>query len=457
MNDLKQYIENNKDRFLEELFSLIRIPSISSKSENKPDMQRCAERWAELIKDAGADMVEIHQTEGAPIVYGEKMVDPKAPTVLVYGHYDVMPVEPIDLWNTPPFEPTIIDGKIFARGADDDKGQSFIHAKAFEYMVKTNQLPCNVKFMIEGEEEIGSNNLYTFCENNKQKLQADVILVSDTSMIAADVPSINIGLRGLTYLEIKVVGPCRDLHSGVFGGSVANPINVLCKMLTDMIDENGKITVPGFYDDVLEVSAEERHLMAQAPFDEQEYKDMIGIKEVYGEKGYSTLERSTIRPSFDICGMWGGYIGEGSKTVLPSEANAKVSMRIVPNQDHNKIMELFKKHFEAMAPDYATVTVTPHHGGPAYVSPIDLPAYKAAEKAIMDTYGKQTLPSRSGGSIPIIAGFESILGIKSILLGFGLEEDGIHSPNECFPLEQLFKGIETVPHFYKYFAEMQKK
>lgn len=457
MNDLKNYIETNKDRFLDELFSLIRIPSVSSKSENKPDMQRCAERWAELIKEAGADFTEIHQTEGAPIVYGEKMIDPNAPTVLVYGHYDVMPVEPLDLWKTPPFEPTIIDGKIFARGADDDKGQSFIHAKAFEYMVRTNQLPCNVKFMIEGEEEIGSNNLYTFCENNKQKLHADVILVSDTSMIAADVPSINIGLRGLTYLEIKVVGPNRDLHSGVFGGSVANPINVLCKMLTSMVDEDGKITVPGFYDDVLEISREERDLMAQAPFDEQEYKDMIGLKEVYGEKGFSTLERSTIRPSFDICGMWGGYIGEGSKTVLPSEANAKVSMRIVPNQDHNKIMELFKKHFESIAPDYVTVTVTPHHGGPAYVSPIDLPAYKAAEKAIMETYGKITLPSRSGGSIPIIAGFESILGIKSILLGFGLEEDGIHSPNECFPLEQLFKGIETVPHFYKYFAEMTKK
>lgn len=456
MNDLKNYIETNKDRFLEELFSLIRIPSISSKFENKPDMQRCAERWAELIKEAGADFTEIHQTEGAPIVYGEKIVDPKAPTVLVYGHYDVMPVEPLDLWLTKPFEPTIIDGKIFARGADDDKGQSFIHAKAFEYMVKTNQLPCNVKFMIEGEEEIGSVNLYDFCENNKEKLKADVILVSDTSMIAADVPSINVGLRGLTYLEIKVVGPSRDLHSGVFGGSVANPINVLCKMLASITDEDGKITVPGLYDDVLEVSADERALMAAAPYDEQEYKDMIGIKEVYGEKGFSTLERSTIRPSFDVCGIWGGYIDEGSKTVLPSEANAKISTRIVPNQEYKKVMDLFQKHLESIAPDYVTVTVIQHHGGPAYVSPIDLPAYKAAEMAIMKTYGKQALPTRSGGSIPIIAGFESILGIKSILLGFGLEEDGIHSPNECFPLEQLFKGIETVPYFYKYFAEISK-
>jgi len=458
MNDLKQYIEDNKERFLEELFSLIRIPSISSKAENKEDMVRCANRWAELIKEAGADLVEIHKTEGAPVVYGEKMIDPNAPTVLIYGHYDVMPVEPLDLWKTPPFEPTIIDGQIFARGADDDKGQSFIHAKAFEYLVKTNQLPCNVKFMIEGEEEVGSESLYTFCTQNVEKLKADVILVSDTSMLAKGVPSINVGLRGLTYLEVKVVGPARDLHSGVFGGAVANPINVLCDMLSSIIDKDGRITVPGFYDDVLEVSAEERALMAEAPYDEQEFKDMIGIKEVKGEKGYTTVERTWIRPTFDVCGIWGGYIGEGTKTVLPSEANAKVSMRIVPYQNPEKIMKLFKEHFEAIAPDYVTVTVKPHHGGDAYVSPIDLPAYRAAEKAFAATYdGKKTIPTRSGGSIPIISDFEKILGIKSILLGFGIEEDGIHSPNECFPLEQLFKGIETVPYFYKYFAEMQKK
>ncbi len=456
MKDLKNYIEENKDRFLEELFSLIRIPSVSSKSEHKEDMVRCAERWAELIKEAGADFTEIHPTKGAPVVYGEKIIDPKLPTVLVYGHYDVMPAEPFELWNTEPFEPVIKDGKIWARGADDDKGQSFIHAKAFEYMVKTDQLPCNVKFMIEGEEEIGSVNLYKFLEDNKEKLKADIILVSDTSMIAPDIPSIDMGLRGLTYLDVKVVGPNRDLHSGVFGGAVANPINVLCDMIAQMTDEDGRITIPGMYDDVLVISDEERAMMAKAPFDLQEYKDMIGIKEVKGEKGYTTIERTTIRPSFDVCGIWGGHIGEGSKTVLPSEANAKISMRIVPNQQHEKISQLFKEHFESIAPDYVTVTVTPHHGGPAYVTPIDIPAYKAAEKAVLTTYGKEPVPTRSGGSIPIIAGFERILGTKSILLGFGLEEDGIHSPNESFPLEQFFKGIETVPYFYKYFAEMHK-
>ncbi|HOH23197.1 MAG TPA: M20/M25/M40 family metallo-hydrolase, partial [Bacteroidales bacterium] len=325
-----------------------------------------------------------------------------------------------------------------------------------EYMVKTNQLPCNVKFMIEGEEEIGSVNLYKFLEDNKEKLKADIILVSDTSMIAPDIPSIDMGLRGLTYLDVKVVGPNRDLHSGVFGGAVANPINVLCDMIAQMTDEDGRITIPGMYDDVLVISDEERAMMAKAPFDLQEYKDMIGIKEVKGEKGYTTIERTTIRPSFDVCGIWGGHIGEGSKTVLPSEANAKISMRIVPNQQHEKISQLFKEHFESIAPDYVTVTVTPHHGGPAYVTPIDIPAYKAAEKAVLTTYGKEPVPTRSGGSIPIIAGFERILGTKSILLGFGLEEDGIHSPNESFPLEQFFKGIETVPYFYKYFAEMHK-
>lgn len=454
MKDLKNYIEQNKDRFLEELFSLIRIPSISSKTENKADMVRCAERWKELILAAGADKAEVMPTDGNPVVYGEKMINPKAPTVLVYGHYDVMPVDPEELWHTKPFEPVIKDGKIWARGADDDKGQSFMHAKAFEYLVKTGQLTCNVKFMLEGEEEIGSTSLYGFCEKHKELLKSDIILVSDTSMIATDTPSITVGLRGLTYLEVEVKGPNADLHSGIFGGAVANPINILCQMIGSLTDERNRITIPGFYDDVLVVSDEERALMAQAPFNLEDYKKSLDIEEVHGEEGYTTIERTGIRPTLDVCGIWGGYTGEGSKTVLPSEAHAKVSMRLVPNQNSQKIAELFQKHFEAMAPKCVKVKVTPCHGGEAYVSPIDMPAYKAAEKAYETTFGKRPIPTRSGGSIPIIAGFEKILGVKSILMGFGLGSDAIHSPNENYKLEHFFKGIETIPYFYKFYGEM---
>lgn len=456
MKDLKNYIETNKDRFLEELFSLIRIPSISSQDEHKPDMIRCAERWKELILAAGADRCEVMPTEGNPVVYGEKILSPEFPTVLVYGHYDVMPVDPLELWNTKPFEPVVKDGKIWARGADDDKGQSFMHAKAFEYMLKSGQLQCNVKFMLEGEEEIGSGSLYGFCEKNKEMLKADIILVSDTGMIATDTPSITTGLRGLSYLEVEVTGPNKDLHSGIFGGAVANPINILCQMIASLQNERNEITIPHFYDDVLVLSDEERALMAKAPFNLEDYKKSLGIKNVHGEEGYTTIERTGIRPTLDVCGIWGGYTGEGSKTVLPSKAYAKISMRLVPNQDSHKISELFQKHFESIAPDCVTVKVTPSHGGEAYVSPIDMPAYKAAEKAYETTFGKRPIPTRSGGSIPIISGFERILGTKAILMGFGLGEDAIHSPNENYKLEHFFKGIETIPYFYKFYAEMMK-
>lgn len=454
MKDLKNYIQTNQERFLEELFSLIRIPSISSQENHKQDMVKCAERWRELILEAGADKCEVMPTAGNPVVYGEKIISPELPTVMVYGHYDVMPEDPVELWNTKPFEPVIKDGKIWARGADDDKGQSFMHAKAFEYLVRTNQLTCNVKFMIEGEEEIGSKNLYDFCEKNKEMLKADVILVSDTSMIATDTPSITVGLRGLTYLEVEVTGPDHDLHSGIFGGAVANPINVLCQMIASLTDENNHITIPHFYDDVLEISREERDLMAQAPFDLEKYKKSIDVEEVQGEAGYTTIERTGIRPTLDVCGIWGGYTGEGSKTILPSKAHAKISMRLVPNQNSGKISELFQKHFESIAPKSVKVKVFPGHGGEAYVSPLDMPAYKAAEKAYETTFGKRPIPTRSGGSIPIVAGFEKILGTKSILMGFGLEEDAIHSPNESYKLEHFLKGIETIPYFYKYFTEL---
>lgn len=453
MNTIKNYIEENKERFLNELFELIRIPSISSIEAHKPDMIRCAEYWKKLILEAGADKCEIMPTQGNPVVYAEKIIDPKLKTVMIYGHYDVMPVDPVELWNTPPFEPEIRDGKIWARGADDDKGQAFMHAKAFEYMVKTNQLPCNVKFMLEGEEEVGSPSLYPFCEENKELLKADIILVSDTSMIDKDTPSITTGLRGLGYVEVKVTGPNRDLHSGLYGGAVANPINILCEMITKLTDSNNNITVPDFYNEVVFVSDEERALMAQAPYDEQEYKNALNVDELHGEKGYSTIERTGIRPSLDVCGIWGGYQGEGAKTVIPSTAHAKISFRLVPDQDYNVITERFKKHFESLAPKSVKVEVTPLHGGYAYVSPIDMPAYKAAEKAYQTTYGKRPIPTRSGGSIPIVAGFEKILGIKSILMGFGLGSDAIHSPNENYPLEQFFKGIETIPYFYKEFAK----
>ncbi|BDX37038.1 hypothetical protein CYCD_03930 [Tenuifilaceae bacterium CYCD] len=457
MEYIKTYIEANKERFLDELFGLLQIPSISSLSDHKNDMVKAAEYWKESILNAGADKAMVMPTAGNPVVYGEKIIDPKLPTVLVYAHYDVMPVDPIELWQSKPFEPEIRDGRIWARGADDDKGQGFMHAKAFELMVKTNTLPCNVKFMIEGEEEIGSTNLGIFCADNKEMLKADIILVSDTSMIGKDIPSITTGLRGLAYVEVEVTGPNKDLHSGLFGGAVANPANILAKMIASLHDENNKITVPGFYDDVVEVSPEERKDMARAPFNLENYKKSLDINEIHGEKGYTTIERTGIRPTLDVNGMWSGYIGEGAKTVLPSKAYAKVSMRLVPNQDHHKIAELFKKHFEAIAPEYVKVKVTPHHGGQGYVAPTNTTGYLAASKAIEEAYGKKPVPFRSGGSIPIVSTFEHVLGIKSILLGFGLEADAIHSPNESYALEQFFKGIEVIPLFYKHFAELSKK
>jgi len=449
MSEVKSYINENKDRFLEELFELIRIPSVSSQSKHKEDMQKVAEKWKEILLNAGVDKAEIMPTKGHPVVYAEKIISKDAPTVLVYGHADVMPPDPVDQWKSNPFEPEVRDGKIYARGADDNKGQSFIHAKAFEYLVKNNLLKVNVKFLIEGEEEIGSPSLGEFCENNKELLKSDIILVSDTSMIDEDTPSITTGLRGIAYWEVEVAGPNVDLHSGLFGGAVANPIEELSKMIARLIDENGKVTVPGFYDDVEEISDEERAKLAEAPYDEEKYKKAIGVKALQGEKGYSPIERTGIRPAMDLCGIWGGYMDEGAKTVLPSKAYAKVSARLVPNQDNKKITKQFKEYFESIAPESVTVKVTPLHGGQAYVCPMDIPAYKAAEKAFHKVYGKNPIPFRSGGSIPIIADFEKILGTKSILMGFGLESDAIHSPNENFPLKQLFNGIETVIEFYK--------
>lgn len=456
MEEAKKYIQDNKDRFLEELFDLIRIPSISSIADHKDDMVKAAEYWKATMLSAGCDKAEIMPTAGNPVVYGEKIIDANLPTVLIYAHYDVMPVDPIELWDNAPFEPIVKDGKIWARGSDDDKGQSFMHAKAFEAMVKTNTLPCNVKFMIEGEEEIGSPNMGAWCEANKDMLKADIILVSDTGMIAPDIPSITTGLRGLGYWEVEVTGPDKDLHSGLFGGAVANPINVLAKMITDMMDEDGRITMPGFYDDVLEVSIEERAKMGEAPFDVEAYKKALNVKALKGEKGYTPSEHTGIRPTFDICGIWGGYTGEGAKTVLPSKAYAKISCRLVPNQNNEKIMQMFKEHFEAVAPDYVKVKVTSLHGGQAYVCPIDIPAYKAAEIAYNKTYNRMPVPVRSGGSIPIIATFEEKLGLKSVLMGFGLESDAIHSPNENFPLEQFYNGIDTITEFYKAYAEIMK-
>jgi len=451
MKDLKNYIETNKQRFLDELFGLIRIPSVSSGGQME-DMTACAEYLKKSLLEAGVDKAEVMPTKGFPVVYAEKIIDPKLKTVLVYGHYDVMPPDPLDLWTTPPFEPTVRDGKLYARGANDDKGQLFMHAKALEFMVKTNQLPCNVKFMLEGEEEIGSPNLEAWCLENKEMLKADVILVSDTSLIEKDIPSITTGLRGLSYVEVEVIGPDKDLHSGVFGGAVANPANVLAKMIAGLLDENNRITIPGFYDDVIEISAEERAAMAKAPFSQEAYNKALDIAEEWGEKGFSTNERVGIRPSLDVNGIWSGYTGEGAKTVLPSVAKAKISMRLVPAQDHVKISELIKKHLENTAPKYVKVNVTALHGGYPYVSPIDMPAYKAAEKAYEKTYGVTPIPTRSGGSIPIIAAFDKVLGLKSILMGFGLEEDAIHSPNESFDLERFYKGIETIPYFYEAFA-----
>ena len=453
----KEYQSQNKDRFLDELLELLRIPSVSADSKFKADVARCAEAVKEHLLAAGADTAEVCATAGHPIVYGEKMVDPSLPTVLVYGHYDVQPADPLNLWHSGPFEPVIKDGKIYARGACDDKGQMYMHIKALETMAKTNTLPCNVKVMIEGEEEVGSVNLGKFLEDNKERLKADIVLVSDTSMISMETPSIESGLRGLAYMEVEVTGPNRDLHSGVYGGAVANPATILCKMIASLHDENNHITVKGFYDKVAELSAAERAAINNAPFDLEEYKKELGVNEVWGEKGYTTLERTGIRPTLEVNGIWGGYTGEGAKTVLPSKANAKISMRLVPHQVSDEISELFKAHFESIAPAGVTVKVTAHHGGEPVVTPTDSPAYKAAAKAIETTFGKEPIPTRGGGSIPIIALFERTLGLKTVLLGFGLDNDNIHSPNEKYDVANFYKGIETIPYFHKYFAEGFKK
>ena len=456
MEKIKKYIDENRQRFLDELFDFIRIPSVSAKPENKKEMIRATEYVKQKLLEAGADKAEVYTTQGHPIVFGEKVVDRNAPTVLVYGHYDVQPAEPLELWNSPPFEPEIRDEKIYARGADDDKGQLFMHVKAFEYMHRSGVLPCNIKFMIEGEEEIGSPSLKKFCVDHKELLRSDVILVSDTTMIAPDVPSITVGLRGLSYMEVEVSGPNRDLHSGLYGGAVANPANILAKMIASLTDENNRITIPGFYEDVLEVSRDEREEMAKRPFSLEEFKKSINIPHEAGEEGFTTLERTGIRPSLDVNGIWGGFTGEGAKTILPSKASAKISMRLVPNQKSKKIDKLFEDYFKSIAPKGVRVQVKSLHGGEGYVSPIDTIAYQAASKACEVTFGKKPIPVRSGGSIPIISDFEQVLGIKSILLGFGLDSDAIHSPNENYPLFNFFKGIETIPLFFRYFAEMMK-
>lgn len=450
---IKTYISENEPRLLDELFSLIRIPSISAQPEHHDDMLACAERWRQLLLEAGADEAMVMPSQGNPMVFAQKTVNPEAKTVLIYAHYDVMPAEPLELWKSAPFEPEVRDGYIWARGADDDKGQSFIQVKAFEYLVQNNLLTHNVKFIFEGEEEIGSPSLEAFCQDHRELLQADVILVSDTSMLGANLPSLTTGLRGLAYWEIEVTGPNRDLHSGHFGGAVANPINVLCQMLARVVDADGRITVPGFYDDVEEVPQAERDMIAHIPFDEENYKAAIGVKELFGEKGYSTLERNSCRPSFDVCGIWGGYTGEGSKTVLPSKAYAKVSCRLVPHQNHEVISKLFVDYINSITPDYVQVKVTPMHGGEGYVCPISLPAYQAAEKGFTKAFGKKPLAVRRGGSIPIISDFEQILGIKTVLMGFGLESDAIHSPNENFSLDIFRKGIEAVVEFHKEFSK----
>jgi acetylornithine deacetylase/succinyl-diaminopimelate desuccinylase-like protein len=456
MQNIKKYVEDNQQRFLDELFELLRFPSVSADPKYAGDVRKTAEYVAQKLKDAGADQIEICETGGHPIVYGEKITDPSKPTVLVYGHYDVQPPDPLELWHTPPFEPTVRDGKIYARGACDDKGQFYMHVKAFEYMLSQNQLPTNVKFMIEGEEEVGSSNLATFVKENKERLKADVILISDTAMISLEHPSIETGLRGLSYLEVEVVGPNRDLHSGVYGGAVANPLTILSKMIASLHDENNHITIPGFYDKVAVLSAEEREALNKAPYDEDEYKKDLGVDALWGEKGYTTIERTGIRPTLEVNGMWGGYIGEGAKTVLPSKANAKISMRLVPNQNSEEITKLFHEHFEKIAPPYVKVKVSPHHGGEPVVTPTDGIAYQAAEKALEESFGKKPIPTRGGGSIPIVALFEQELGIKTVLLGFGLDSDNLHSPNEKFDIANYLKGIETIPLFHKYYAELSK-
>lgn len=448
---MKQYIQANKERFFDELFQLLSIPSISSSSEHKGDMQLCAEKLVELLLAAGADKADVYPTTGHPVVFAEKIIDPSLKTVLVYGHYDVQPVDPIELWKSDPFKPEIRDEAIYARGANDDKGQSFMHIKAFEYLVKEGKQRHNIKFILEGEEEIGSPSLAAWAREHKDMLACDIMLVSDTTMISEEVPSINCGMRGLSYVEVEVTGPNKDLHSGHYGGAVVNPINALCKMVDSLIDERGRITVKGFYDDVVELSMEDRAMFARAPFNMEEYKKFLDIDEVAGEEGYSTLERTGIRPCLDVNGIWGGFIGEGAKTVLPSKAHAKISMRLVPNQDCEKISELFKAHFESIAPAGVKVKVTPHHGGNGFLIPISSDAYKAASKAMEEVYGIEPVPSRGGGSIPILADLQKILGVDPLLMGFGLERDTIHSPNESYLLSQLYKGMESIALFYKYY------
>src|ERR1700749_430628 len=454
MQNIKQYVEQNKQRFLDELFELLRFPSVSADPKFKGDVLKRADYVAQKLKDAGADNVEICQTAGYPIVYGEKIIDASLPTVLIYGHYDVQPADPLELWHTPPFEPTVRDGKIYARGACDDKGQFYMHVKAFELMMQTNTLPCNIKFMIEGEEEVGSSNLAIFVKANKERLKADVVLISDTSMISMEHPSLETGLRGLSYLEVEVVGPNRDLHSGVYGGAVANPATILAKMIASMHDENNHITIPGFYDKVVELTPDEKKALNSAPYDEEEYKKDLNVDELWGEKGYSTMERTGTRPTLEVNGIWGGYIGEGAKTVLPSKAYAKISMRLVPNQNSDEITKLFTTHFQKIAPHSVKVKVTPHHGGEPVVTPTDSIAYRAAQKAIAESFGKDPIPQRGCGSIPIFALFEAELGIKTVLMGFGLDSDALHSPNEKYDIFNYYKGIETIPLFHKYFAEL---
>lgn len=462
MNSIQSYIKDHKNRFLNELIELLKIPSISADPAYKKEVLNTANFLLESLKKAGCDQVEICKTPGYPIIYGEKIIDKNLPTVLVYGHYDVQPADPIDLWTSPPFEPVIKktaihpEGAIFARGACDDKGQMYMHIKALEYMTSSRNLPCNVKFMIEGEEEVGSESLAWFVPKNKEKLANDVILISDTGMIANDIPSITTGLRGLSYVEVEITGPNRDLHSGLYGGAVANPINILTKMIASLHDEKNHITIPGFYDAVEEVSREERAVMAKAPFSLENYKKALQINATFGEKGYTTNERNSIRPTLDVNGIWGGYTGEGAKTVIASKAYAKISMRLVPNQDWRNITQLFKNHFEQIAPPSVSVKVTPHHGGQGYVTPTNNIAYQAASRAYETTFGKKPIPQRSGGSIPIVALFETELKSKTILMGFGLDSDAIHSPNEHFGIWNYLKGIETIPYFYEYFTELSK-
>ncbi|QCR25183.1 dipeptidase [Pontibacter sp. SGAir0037] len=453
---MNQYISENQNRFVDELLDMLRIPSVSADAKFKQDVIRTAEFVKQKLEEAGADQVELCETAGYPVVYGEKIIDPALPTVLVYGHYDVQPADPYELWASPPFEPVVKDGKIYARGACDDKGQMYMHIKAFEVMMRNNSLPCNVRFMIEGEEEIGSVNLGTFVKENKERLKGDVIVISDTSMLGNETPSITTGLRGLSYVEVEVTGPNRDLHSGMYGGAVANPINILCQMIASLHDENNHITIPGFYDNVQELSSEEREEMARAPFNLQKYKQALDLGDVHGEAGYSTMERTSIRPTLDVNGIWGGYTGEGAKTVIASKAYAKISMRLVPNQTADEITAKFQKHFENIAPASVKVVVKPHHGGEPVVTPTNSVAYQAAAKAYEATFGVKPVPVRSGGSIPIVAMFKSELGLDSVLMGFGLDSDAIHSPNESFGLFNFMKGIETIPLFYQHFTEMSR-